>query len=207
MRRLALLLTLCLGLAACGGDDEEPASKPATQAAPAATTTAKEESVPAGVTKPGTTLDAGETGRVLMTPLSPTFAETDERFPLDVTVSEIKRVKISDLEGVNLDAAQKKSTPYFAKLKITNPGPERVPVKDDDPDVRFNGIDDRGQEHNSVIFIGGFPACEDEDPPARFAKGQSYETCHVYLIPGGGTLDGVAWTSGMEYVDKPVTWK
>ena len=200
--RLATFLICCLALAACGGDDEEPAAT--TQAAPAATTTTKEDKLPAGVTKPGSTLKTGETGRVLLTPQSASF-DDKRRFPLDASVTEIKKVELSDLKGVNLDAEQKKATPYFATIKLTNPG-KPLPAGED-PDVRFSAIDDRGQEQNAVIFIGDFPPCDRTNPPKDFSNGKSYETCLVFMIPGGGTADGVAWTSGIEYVDKPVTWK
>ena len=196
--RLAIALTCCLALAACGGDDEEP-----TTPAPAATTTT-EDKVPSGVTKPGTTVKVGEEATLLLTPLGGSF-DDKRRFKINASVTEIKKVSASDLKGVNLDAEQKEATPYFATIEITNPG--KALPKDDDPGVRFEAVDDRGQEHNNVIFIGDFEACNTADPPQPFGNGKKYETCHVYLIPGGGTLEGVAWSSGIEYVDKPVTWE
>jgi len=200
--RRAAPVICCLALAACGGDDateNEPA--PATQPAPAATA---EDKVPSGVTKPGTTLRVGETARVLLTPLNASF-DDKRRFQLETSVTDIRKVAISDLKNVNLDAEQKEATPYFVTIEIANPG-KAVPA-DDDPGVRFKGVDDRGQEHNAVIFVGGFPQCDKTDMPRRFGNGKSYETCLVFMIPGGGTLEGVAWSSGIEYVDKPVTWK
>ena len=203
MRRLVLVVGSSLALAACGGDDEEspPASTPATQ--PAATSTA-EKKLPAGATKPGTTLKVGESARVLITPSGASFDDTT-RFPIDASVTDITKVAISDLKGVNLDAQQKQATPYFVKIKLTNEG--KPLAKEDDPDVKFSAIDDRGQEHSAVIFIGDFPRCDRTEMPKRFGNGKTFETCLVFLIPGGGTIDGVAWTSGYEYVDKPVTWK
>ena len=197
----ASALLACLALAACGGDDEEPQ----TSATPKpATPTTTEEKVPGGVTKPGTTLEVGEQARVLLTPLNASF-DDKTRYEIDATVTDIKKVSLSDLKGVQLDAEQKKATPYFVKIKVVNDG-KPLP-KDDDPGVRFDAIDDRGQEQSAVIFVGDFPTCNDVDPPKSFGRGKSFETCHVYLIPGGGTLEGVAWDSGMEYVDKPITWK
>ena len=201
MTRLPVLAICCLALAACGGDEEEPA---ATQPAPAATTEDPGKKVPAGVTKPGSTIKVGETARVLITPSGAAF-DDKTRYEIEASVTEIKKVAVSDLKGVDLDPQQKKATPYFVKLKLTNPG--KPLGKDDDPDVKFSAIDDRGQEQSAVIFIGDFPQCDRTDMPKRFGGGKTYETCLVFLIPGGGTIDGVAWTSGYEYVDKPVTWK
>ena len=203
MARLAVISACCLALAACGGDDEET-TPAATTPAPAATTEDPAKKVPAGVTKPGSTLKVGETGRVLITPSGASF-DDKTRYEIEASVTQIKKVAISDLKGVNLDPQQKKATPYFVKIKFTNEG--KPLSKEDDPDVKFSAIDDRGQEQSAVIFVGDFPPCDRTDMPRGFGNGKTFETCLVFLIPGGGTIDGVAWTSGYEYVDKPVTWK
>jgi hypothetical protein len=141
-----------------------------------------------------------------MQPLSDLSGESKDRFQVDVTVEDIKKASASDFKDVNLDEKQKKATPYFVTAKLANKSDKTIPVKDDDPDVRISAVDDREQEQTSVIFIGDFPACNNEDPPKPFGTGKSYETCLVFMIPGGGTLSGVKWESGIEYVDKPVTW-
>jgi hypothetical protein len=53
-----------------------------------------------------------------------------------------------DFKNVDLDAKDKQSTPYYVTVRIAAADKE-VPVKDD-PDIRFDGIDDRGQEQGSV---------------------------------------------------------
>jgi len=111
-------------------------------------------------------------------------------YKLDVTVLKIEQGTIGDFKSIELDAAQKKSTPYYVSVRVSNPGPE-VPVKDDDPDVRFDGIDDRGQEQRSLTFIGTFERCDDKNAPTPFTNGKSYESCLVYLIPGGGSIQQV----------------
>ena len=73
--------------------------------------------------------------------------------------------------------------------------------------VRFDGVDDRGQEQSNVIIIGDFKPCEDTEAPQPFDTGESYESCLIYLIPGGGTLDAVQWTGADEYISEPVVWK
>lgn len=208
-----------LALSACGGDDSKETAAPATTEAAttestdtSATTTDAAPTDPnapkllPGTTPPGTTLKVGSPAKVQMQPLSTSVTEDERRFQLEATVEDIKKASASDFKNVNLDEKQKKATPYFVVVKFANKSDKTIPVKDDDPDVRLHAIDDREQEQNSVIFIGDFEACNNEDPPKPFAVGKSYETCLVFMIPGGGTLKGVGWKSGIEYVDKPLTW-
>src|SRR4051794_30599490 len=216
---MAGCVTAGLTLSACGGGDSKEAAAPAsttekstTAATTTAATTTTDPNAPKmlpGSTPPGTTVKVGETAKVQLRPLSsPTDIGNDngDRYQLDATVLDIKQAKASDFKNVTLDAKQKKATPYFATVKLANNSSKTIPVKNDDPDVRFSAVDDRDQEQNSVIFIGDFEPCNNADPPKPFAKGKSYESCLVFMIPGGGTLKGVTWGSGIEYVDKPITW-
>jgi hypothetical protein len=209
-----------LAITACGGDDSKDTAAPATTEASTTesttattgatgTTGATDPNAPKllpGTTPPGTTLKVGSTAKVQMTPLTADFSETKDRFQLELTVEDIKKASASDFKGIDLDEKQKKATPYFVTAKLANKSDKTNPVKNDDPDVRISAVDDREQEQNSVIFIGDFPACNDEGPPKPFGTGKDYETCMVFMIPGGGTLKGVTWGSGIEYVDKPITW-
>lgn len=211
IRTLAALLLVALGiaLAACGGDDESDEPAPAADTEqPAETPTAAEETEAeaeadsGGTAKPGTELAVGDTAHVEFKPLV-----GEGEYELDVAVASIEERSLDDLEGIQLDEEQKSSTPYFVKVRVENPGGEEVPVKDNDPDVRFDGVDDRGQEQSNVIIIGDFKPCEDTEAPRPFGKGESYESCLIYLIPGGGTLDAVQWTGADEYISEPVVWK
>ena len=206
-RTLAALafVALGIGLGACGGDDEpEEASPPAAeteQAAETPTATEEAEADSGGTAKPGTELGVGDTAHVKFKPLVGTG-----EYELDVAVTKIEERGLDDLEGIQLDADQKSSTPFFVTVRVENPG-EEVPVKDNDPDVRFDGVDDRGQEQSNVIIIGDFKPCEDKEAPQPFSKGESYESCLIYLIPGGGTIEAVQWTGADEYISEPVVWK
>ena len=207
-----LIATAAFGLAACGDDEEsgETAASPtpaATQAAETPTATQEApEAAPAagGKTKPGTELAVGETAHVDINPLS----ATDEKdlYPLDATVVAIEKGSIDDFKNIKLDAKQKESTPYYVKVKIAATG-KTFDVKDGDPDIRFDGIDDRGQEQGSVTFFGDFERCDDKEAPDPFTKGKSYESCLTYLVPGGGSIEAVHWTGSEKYVLDPVVWK
>jgi hypothetical protein len=195
-----------LGLAACGGGSSgsknESAAPPA--APPPSDVTPPPPAASGGITKPGTKLSLGETAHVTFKPLSAPVGST-KTYPLDVTVLKIERGSIDDFKNIDLDADQKKSTPFYVTVRVSNPGVD-VPVKSDDPDIRFDGIDDRGQEQGSVTFIGEFDRCEDTSAPSPFSKGDSYESCLAYLMPGGGSIKQVDWSGSDEYVLKPVSW-
>jgi hypothetical protein len=191
-------VAMSLGLAGCGGGSSK-------QGAPAATTTpATGTSTGSGTTQPGAKLKLGQTAHVKFKPLTAP-ATSKKTYKLDVTVLKIEKGTIGDFKSVNLDAAQKRSTPYYVSVRVSNPGTE-VPVKNDDPDIRFGGIDDRGQQQRSVTFIGTFARCDDKTAPTPFSTGKSYDSCLVYLIPGGGSIQQVNWSGADAYVLKPVTW-
>jgi hypothetical protein len=193
------------GLAACGGAKSKQGAPAATTTQSATTTPATGTSAGSGITKPGAKLKLGQTAHVTFKPLNAP-ATSKKTYRLDVTVLKIEKGTLGDFKSVSLDATQKKSTPYYVSVRVMNPGPE-VPVKNDDPDIRFDGIDDRGQQQGSVTFIGTFSRCDDKNAPAPFTTGKSYDSCLVYLIPGGGSIQQVNWAGSTEYVLKPVTWK
>jgi hypothetical protein len=224
-----IVAVLCVaagaGLTACGGSDSKSTAAPATPASTAApatpapadttasapapaTTTAETAATPAagggGLTPAGTTLKVGQTAHVKFKLLSGTTE--GKTYRLDTTVVKIEKGTLGDFKNIKLDAKQKNSTPYYVTVKISNPG-GTVPVKQDDPDVRFDGVDDRGQDQNSLIIIGTFDRCDDTTAPSPFTKGKSYTSCQIYLIPGGGSIDAVKWSGADEYYSKPITWK
>ena len=57
-------------------------------------------------------------------------------------------------------------------------------------------IVDRGQEQQSITFLGTFSRCDDPMPPKHFVSGKTYQSCLAYLIPGGGSIQKVQWDSG-----------
>jgi hypothetical protein len=195
---MLVCVAMGLGLAGRGGGSSK-------QEAPAgAMTESTEMSAGGGTTKPGAKLKLGETAHVTFRPLNAP-ATSKKTYKLDVAVLKIEKGSIDDFKSIDLDAAQKASTPYYVSVSVSNPSAE-VPVEGDDPDIRFDGIDDRGQEQGSLTFIGTFDRCDDTEAPTPFANGQSYKSCLTYLIPGGGSIEQVNWSGSDEYVLKPVTW-
>ena len=212
-------------LAACNSSSSTQAATATTGAAassaPAPTPTAA-SSAPAsspapatadGLTPPGTHLAIGQTATLGWVP-----AEIDLKpgahkgLMIQVTVKSIEKGSIADFANVQLDATQKKETPYYVKVHFTALD-SAAPPSDSDPAITIDGIDDRGQTQSSLIFLGKFDRCDDATVPKPFTKGKSYDTCLTYLVPGGGSIQKMQWANGPSngtdvsaYFDKPVVW-
>ncbi len=226
MRRLKTTLLLALAsagttltLGACGGDESSSSSTtptaadtvaetgPTATATQTATTPAASDTGNGGAkTPPETELKIGEAAHVTIKPLD-AKDEDKKTYKLDAVVQSIEKGSIDDLKNIDLDAAQKKSTPYYMKVKVTNTGSKNIPVTEDDPDVRFDATDDRGQDQGSVTVFGDFERCDDRKAPDPFKPGDSYESCLTYLIAGGGSIKAGAWSGSPEYILTPVVWK
>jgi hypothetical protein len=214
---------LALGLAACGGSSSSDGGSSSTTAAAAATTTpattpaqttAQASTAAGGLTPPGTQLAFGQQATV--TWVSPSDFSVDggqKGTKMQVTVESIAKGSIDDFKNFTLDANAKSSTPYYVKVKLKaleNAGPAAAK---DDPAITFRSVDDRGQKQESATIGGTFKPCDEADAPKPFSTGKSYETCFVYLMPGGGSIQKVVWDSGPSpkggitpYFDKPVVW-
>lgn len=222
---LLAALALALGLAACGGSDSggdtaaadtsaAETTEPTTESESPETTESEGSSTSSGeLTPPGTQLKSGESANVIWVPFDENdFEKEIKGIPITATV-EIEEGTADDLDNVELDPGEEDSTPFFVKLTLeATSGKE--PAPDEEPDLAFNAIDDRGQEQGSVTFIlGDFEPCEEEERPTPFTNGESYETCLTYLIPGGGSIEEIRWDDGpseagelSDYYDDPVVW-
>lgn len=212
-------------LAACSGGSSSgnaPAagtttgSQPATSA-PAQSTPAQSQSAAAatgagGLTPPGTHLALGKEAIVGWVPQAQDGTGAHKGIKMQVTVESIQKGTLADFANVDLDAKQKKDTPYYVTLRYTALQSAAVPA-DSDPAITFTAIDDRGQEQSSITFLGTFQRCDAPLPPKSFVTGKSYQACEAYLVPGGGSIQSVQWDSGPSaandvtpYFDKPLVW-
>lgn len=175
-----------IALSACGGDDDKPATAAELNATPTA------EATPA----------AGHAGEVTITPLGTTLkvgepavidyqdATTRDKGIIELTPVKIEKGTLDDFKNIDLDDAQKKSTPYYAEISVKNVG--TTSLDGASPHTYINGVDDRGQDQNEIIFFGDFERC-DQESPKKFRPGDTYKGCLVYLIPDGGSLTGFHW--------------
>ena len=228
-RTAALVITAIAlpALAACSGGSSG-GSSPASGATgggnqPAATATAPASSPPAsqsaaatganGLTPPGTHLGFGTAATVgWVPPTEDTGTGAHKGLKLQVTVESIQKGTIADFRNIDLDANERKSTPYYVQVRLTALG-SIAPPKDNNPALTFTAIDDRGQAQDNVTILGTFQRCDDPSPPTSFANGKSYQSCLTYLIPGGGSIKSVEWKDGpapaddvSAYYDRPVVW-
>jgi hypothetical protein len=109
---------------------------------------------------------------------------------------------LSDFNGIQLDAGEKASTPYYVKVHVTNLGPANVDV--DGTAAAIEGVDNTGNNQSSVTFIGSFPKCPDAASTAPIGTGKGYDDCLTFLIPGGITK--ISYNGTTDYIDSPVTW-
>jgi hypothetical protein len=183
-------------------------SPPASQSAAASATTGAN-----GLTPPGTHLGFGTAATVgWVPPTLDTGNGAHQGLKLKVTVESIQRGTIADFTNIDLNASEKKSTPYYVRVRLTALG-SVAPPKDNDPALTFTAIDDRGQEQDNITILGTFQRCDDPSTPTSFANGMSYRSCLTYLIPGGGSIKSVEWKDGpapaddvSAYYDRPVVW-
>jgi hypothetical protein len=165
-----------------------------------------------GLTPPGTHLGFGKDAIVGWVPQAQDGTGAHKGIKMQVTVESIQKGTLADFRNVDLDAKEKKDTPYYVTLRLTELQNAPVP-QDSDPAITFTAIDDRGQEQESITFLGTFQRCDEVSAPKTLVSGKSYTTCMTYLIPGGGSIQSVKWDSGPSaandvsaYFDKPITW-
>jgi hypothetical protein len=229
-RTAALVITAIAlpTLAACSGGSSSGSNPAATGTAgggnqPAATATAPASSPSAsqsaaaaganGLTPPGTHLGFGTAATVgWVPPTEDTGTGAHKGLKLQVTVESIQKGTIADFRNIELDANERKSTPYYVQVRLTALG-SVAPPKNNDPALTFTAIDDRGQAQDNVTILGTFQRCDDPSPPTSFANGKSYQSCLTYLIPGGGSIKSIEWKDGpapaddvSAYYDRPVVW-
>jgi hypothetical protein len=205
-------------LAGCGGSSAASRSATATATPAAVTSTASASTASAspagartaaassGLAAPGASFAAGQSA-TLPFQVTESNGANGPTYKLKITVQSIQRGTLADFNGIQLDADQKASTPYYVQVRMTNLGPGTLNTSDNDPAGEVQGVDKTGQPQDSVTFLlGTFPRCPDNDTPNPFKAGQSFSTCLTFLVPGGITK--VAYTGPPQsYYDSPVTWE
>jgi hypothetical protein len=213
------------GLAACSGSS--PASSGSSPTASSSAGTSSPAQSPTGsqsaaqgqtagsgsLTPPGTHLAFGGSATVGWVPPSQDLGTGAHKgIKLQVTVVSIQKGTMADFRNVELNGKQRSSTPYYVQLRVTALSNASVP-KDSDPAITLAAIDDRGQEQQSITFLGTFSRCDDPTPPKQFVSGKTYQSCLAYLIPGGGSIQKVQWDNGpaaanavTPYFDRPIVW-
>jgi hypothetical protein len=119
---------------------------------------------------------------------------------LDVAVTGVTRGDIRDLSGFELGPAARRSTPYYAHVRVTASEPQRPSVSQ----VPLWGLDSEGTVRPPADVIGTFRRCQPQALPQRMSRGETVRTCLIYLLPQGTGLEAVQY----RYNDErpPITW-
>jgi hypothetical protein len=210
------LLALTFAASGCGGSGSSSSSTTtASSSETAASSSPGEASSGSGdaLTPPDTELKVGEVATVSYVPYEEEAKSGEHQgIKVKVAVTAIEEKSQGDLSGVELEPEEEERTPYFVKAKLEAVGNEEPPGEES-PALRLSAIDDRGQEAESLTILGEFSTCEEEQPPAHFVAGESFETCVIYLVREGGSVAEMKWESGptekdglSEYFEHPVIW-
>ncbi|QIG42761.1 hypothetical protein G5V58_08170 [Nocardioides anomalus] len=197
-------------LAGCSGDDSgsdpdagdgsssaSTAGETGTAGTAGPSASASSLPVPAGVelSPQGSQLAVGDTATVAYQP------KQDEVGVLDITITRLEKTTIKkSFEGWDLDAGQKKASPYFVRATITNRGDtdlggRRVPLYVVDGDNTLI---------EATSFASAFTACQPGAFPKKFPTGKKTKVCLVYLVPRQGDLTAVSFRPTQEF--DPITW-
>jgi hypothetical protein len=196
-----------VALTGCGGGSTKTVTKQVTAPAPAAETTPTEAATtteaPAkagGLTPMGTTLKVGQAAVIAYDD-----ASNHKHSRIEVTPRKIEKGTISDFKNIKLEGKEKNSTPYYVTMNVKNVG--KGDLSGTDPASYIDGIDDRGQEQNEIIFFGEFERCNGDNAKS-LKPGESYSRCLAYLIAGGGSIVGMRWIAfDQESGKSNIDWK
>ena len=104
-----------------------------------------------------------------------------------VRVVSAKRGRISDFRFFSLDAASKKSTPYYVKASVKNEGPAGL----GGASVPLYLHSDANTVYPPNELVGTFKPCPTSRLPKSFLPGRSANVCLVFLLPRGQRLESI----------------
>lgn len=178
-------IALLLVVAGCGlGNDEEKGdATPSTDPTPSVQATTGGVGDGDDETTPwGTALGYGEAARFEWSP------KADLDGTVEVRVDAVERAKIQAFSGFKLDEAMRASTPYYARVSVTNLG-----------ETDLGGVElplflDNGTDvlYPPANITASFKPCPNRVLPESFGAGESAQLCLVFLAGEGTTLRAVA---------------
>lgn len=188
---IALALSTLLLAGCSGGQDESQADT----SSPSATTSDYLE-VPDGVelTEQGADLEFGKPATVAFAPRQQVVGV------VDLTVTRVDRGDIRDFAAFKLDAASRTSTPFYVRTSVKNVGTTNL------SDAMLPLYVSSGDNHllSASRFTSAFKPCPSTPLPKTFTSGKESAGCLVYLVPKGGSFEGVSFypQDGFD----PITW-
>jgi hypothetical protein len=182
-------VTLLVGVAAgCGSDTSS-------------TTTATDDP---SVAKSGGGDGALALGRAAITPfVDYGTPNQDKQTKVGVRVQEVRKGRIADFKGFDLEPAQRRATPYYVDATFENRGGFALSRNL----LRASLEDGDGREYRPttlVVLGGSFRRCPQ---PARslLKPGSSFDGCSVVLLPKGARPGRVRFQG--DVAKDPVYWE
>jgi hypothetical protein len=148
-------------LAGCGGSGSTSSSATvAATAVTAAVTSTAATSTPGGqpagassaLAAPGTNFAPGQSATVPYQ-VTQSNGASGPTYRLRITVQSIERGTLADFNGIQLDADQKASTPYYVRVRMTNLGPYTLKASENDQAGEIQAVDKTDQPQDSVTFF------------------------------------------------------
>lgn len=195
-----------VALVGCGGADApatestsgSSSSAAATEPSDATSGPAAYLPVPDGVelTPQGSDLEVKESAVVAWQP------RQDLVGVLDITVTRLEQTTFAEsFQGWQLDAAARKSTPYFVRATIENLGDTDL----GDQGVPLYALDATDTLIQASSFLAKFEPCPGNGVfPETFGPGATKDVCLVYLLPNGGELGAVSFRPSQDFGS--ITW-
>jgi hypothetical protein len=212
---LAVGVLLAFAVGGCGSSSSKTgstgsasattSSSASTPTQTASTNVSTSTKSPAGTTAAGTKLALGVPAIVNYEP----GGSPKPTYRLQLTVLSIKKGSQADLNGVELEKAERGQTPYYVSLRIQNVGSGDAAAEENQPAAAFQATDDRGQQGQELTVLGTFRPCPNVTQPKHFTHGVTYQTCVIYMVGGGGSIVQEEWTgNGADaYGENPIVWK
>jgi len=175
----AALLLLLIPLSSCSGNDDDSGGSNESP-----TSSGPSVAVPAGVTltDPGSSLHLGQ-------PASVVYATGPQKVSvLTVTVRKIAAGSMKkDFKNFVLSPRELKSTPYYVSASVHNAGPGNL----GGAKVPLYGFDSTNTYFPASPIVGDLNACQGGPLPKSFAPKATVQTCQVFIVGAGVTLDAV----------------
>jgi hypothetical protein len=200
VKRLSLVvpLVVCSALAAgCSGDDPEPTGSSASESASGSDSPSSEVIVENGVelTPQGSELAVGDTASVAYEPRQGLVGV------LDIKVTRLEKTTFKkSFVGWDLNAQDRKKSPYFVRATVTNRGATQLGGRP----APLYVVDGTNALLEATPFASEFTPCSPRVFPEKFGPGKTVKVCLVYLAPNGGDLVAVSFRPTQDY--DPITW-
>ena len=120
---------------------------------------------------------------------------------LDITVTRLEKTTFKQsFQGWRLDAATKKTNPYFVRVTVKNVGDTDLSGQP----VPLYIVDGTNTLIPATTFKSTFAPCPSTPFPKKFKSGAKTDACLVYLAPDRGDLTAVEFRPTEQF--NPITW-